>query len=236
MTPFSLDLLLFYKTRYWKYSLRKRPVQFVLGKGMQLLLALFLLAQLTGYFFISTADLLPFRRLPLEPLFLAAIVLSLAGLLYFPADCHRDVKKGVYYVFPVSGYTLNNMRIFEGLSSILFLCSCNLLVLPMISRSPVYGLFLPVVALLLFLVSLLIYDVIMIVFGKLWLLIPVLILILLTFFVPHAEYLRLAGMLRKAIPGRQIILIPVVLLLSAVTYILDTRLLITTTIKRIPNE
>ena len=233
MTPF-LDLFFFYKTRYWKYLLRTRPVIFVLSRAIKLSLFLLVLTQMGFAYTVEKAGLEGFRQLSMEKLIMTALVLNVAGNLYFPAKYHQDIKKGRYYLFPVSAYTLNNLRIVESLSSISFLSSVNLLVLPAFSQSLVYGCFLPVSALCLCLVSQFISDLIMVILGKFWIFFLVLVLggIALTG-TADKVLAGVLGVLESATPGTGIIAL---VALSGIVYFIDTQLLRLSSIKNVPHE
>ena len=236
MTPYFLDLLLFYKTKYWKYALRQRPVEFFSTKVIAVLLILLLLVQAGLAVYLPGTALFPLRHLSFGQLFGSGLVINLARLFYFPAGCQRDIKRGVYFLYPVSGYTLNNMRIVEGLFSIFFLVSCNLLVLPAFSWSLVYGLAFPVLVVFLYLLSLFIYDVVMLIFGKLWLLALILVLFYPLLPLFRAGYHGLNHFMQTDLPARPGRVVTATLLLSGIIYFLDTRILIFTSIKRIPHE
>jgi len=235
MTPYFLQLLFFYKIRYWRYSLQRRPVVFILSKGFAILLAGLLLVQVTFAFTLQAGDMLPFRQFSFGKLFASGLLLNLGRLFYFPSGFQRDIKRGRYFLYPLSGYSLNNLRIMEGSFSISFLTACNLLILPLFALSPVYGIFLPAIILVLNLLTLFIYDLTMLIFERLFLF--VLALLLATpVFLFKTPVSGLVRFVQAAIPAKPGTIVTATVLLLGVLYYLDTQLLILTSVKNAPHE
>jgi hypothetical protein len=235
MIPFFLELLLFYKIRYWRYSFRRRPVPFVVSKAIAILLIGLLVVQVVLAFTLSTEEMLQLRQLSLPKLFVAGLLLNLGWLFYFPSGCQRDIKRGKYFIYPVSGYTLNNWRIMEGLFSISSLIACNLLVVPLFARSLAYGISLPAFASVIFLLALFIYDLTMLIFERLFLLAITLLLAGLIY-VFRTVFPGWHQLIQKVAPAQPATIVTVLLLLAGLVYYFDTRMLILTSVKNAPHE
>ena len=235
MTPYFLQLLFFYKTRYWSYSLQRRPVVFILSKGFAILLATLFLVQVAFAFTLEPEDMLPIRQLSFGKLFASGLLLNLGRLFYFPSGYQRDIKRGRYFLYPLSGYALNNLRIVEGSFSMSFLTACNLLVLPLFALSPVYGIFLPAIVLVLNLLTLFIYDLTMLIFERLFLFVLALLLVI-PVFVFKTPVSELTHFVQVAIPARPGTIVTATVLLLGLLYYLDTQLLILTSVKNAPHE
>jgi hypothetical protein len=233
--PYFCELLLFYKIRYWKYSFQNSPVLFIAGKGGVALLLLLIVVQIFLGYMLSPQELVTLRHLSFFKIFLSGWALNLSRLFYFPGACQKDIKKGVYFLYPVSGYDLNNMRILESLFSLSFLLCCNLWVLPAFAWYGRYGILFGILAFFQQLLALLAYDVVIWLFSKIYFLALSFIFLLAMTFLLRNKVFVLVDFLQASSSTAIMGYIPGILLASGIIYLLDTRIFIFTNIKKLPN-
>ena len=236
MTAHFLDCYFFYRARYWEYALQKRPVLSVMAWGIKIVLVLLILAQMIFALNMSASNLAAFRQLSSGKVFLSGLLLNLARNVYFPGRCHQDIKRGLYYLYPVSGYTLNGWRMLETSSSVIFLVSVNLLILPVLARGPAYGFALPMLALVLCLLSLFFSDVATVIFKNVWLFVALLVLFGAVYFLWPAAHTNYSNWLENLVLASPAAGVAVLLAVSILLYLLDSLLLTYTSIKHVPHE
>lgn len=234
--PYFFELLLFYKLRYWKYSFQRRPMSFLTGKIAAAALLALLSFQLILGCMLSSREVHLLHQVSIPKLLLAGLLIDLSGLFYFPAPCHRDIRKGVYFLYPVSAAVLNNMRMLESACSIFSLISCNLIVLPVFALDGGHGFpLLLVLVTLLQLLSFMIYDLVMLIFGKVYLLTLCMFLLLMGIFLAAKKAAAIGAVLHAAEALGMAGCLALGVLAAAILYFADRAIFFTTTIKKMPH-
>lgn len=162
--PYLLNLLFFFKVKYWKALLQQTPVLFVMDKLVAFFLLLLCVFQLLYCGEWAQTGAAAFKNSSLGKAFVPALLANLCQLFYFPGACFKSISKGAYYIYPISAYELNGMRITEGLFAKTFLLTVNLLMLPVFLHCRTTSLFvctMVTMALLLKIMALLVYDLVM---------------------------------------------------------------------------
>lgn len=179
-----MEGIFFFKTRYWRWYLRRWPILFIIDKCIISFLLLLVLWQMIFFSYQKQTGYDLYKSVSLAKVVGVAILANMYQLFYFPGTFAKKMQMGMYHLYPLSLNQLNAIRMMEGLFTKTFLVTVNLIVLPVYLKSQaVIFLWIAVLSttLMLRITAMLLYDTVIFAMNmRPWLLMTSIVLIVST--------------------------------------------------------